>query len=116
MALMLMYLLQIPTVTLLSTMLARHEEYAELCGFNGKTPDRTTFSKFITRAQPQTVEGVFRELRSQALKMGLYGRGKVKVAMDSRFIHAYSRRKRKAGVSDRGARVGKRSLSLSDFG
>jgi len=30
--------------------------------------------------------------------MGLYGRGKV--AVDSTFIHAYSRRKRKAGVSD----------------
>ena len=29
------------------------------------------------------------------------------VAIDSTFIHAYSRRKRKAGVSDRGARVGK---------
>ena len=39
--------------------------------------------------------------------MGLYGGGKVKVAVDSTFIHAYSRRKRKAGVSDRGARVGK---------
>ena len=46
-----------------------------LCGFNGKTPDRTTFSKFIARAGPGTIEGVFRELRSQALKMGLYGRG-----------------------------------------
>ena len=65
MLLALMYLLQIPTVTMLSTMLARHEEYAELCGFNGKTPDCTTFSKFITRAEPQTVEGVFRELRSK---------------------------------------------------
>jgi transposase len=106
-ALMLMYLLQIPSITMLSTTLARHGEYAELCGFNGRTPDRTTFSKFITRAEPQTVEGVFRELRSQALKMGLYGRGNVKVAVDSTFIHAYSRRKRKAGVSDRGARVGK---------
>jgi len=29
------------------------------------------------------------------------------IAIDSTFIHAYSRRKRKAGFSDRGARVGK---------
>jgi len=78
------------------TMLARHGGYAELCGFNGGTPDRTTFSKLI--AEPQTVEGVFNELRSQALKMGLYGKGKVKVD-----IYTYLRRKRKAGVSDRGA-------------
>jgi predicted porin len=33
--------------------------------------------------------------------MGLYGKGKVKVD-----IYTYLRRKRKAGVSDRGARVG----------
>lgn len=104
---MLMYLLQIPTVTMLSIQLSRHDEYAELCGFSRRTPDRTTFSKFITRAEPKTVEGVFKELRRQALKMGLYGNGKVDAAVDSTFIHAYSRRKRKAGVSDRGARVGK---------
>jgi len=70
-----MYLLQIPSVSMLSIQLCRHREYALLCGFNGKTPDRTTFSKFIARAGPGTIEGVFRELRSQALKMGLYGRG-----------------------------------------
>jgi hypothetical protein len=35
--------------------------------------DRTAFSKFI--AEPQTVEGVFRELRSQALKMGVVWQG-----------------------------------------
>jgi len=40
------------------------------------------------------------------LKIGLYGSGRVDTAMDSIFVHAYSRR-RKAGVSDRGARVGK---------
>jgi hypothetical protein len=61
-SLMHMYLLRIPTVTMLSTMLARYEEYAGLCGFNGKMPDRTTFSKFITRAKPQTVEDAFRNL------------------------------------------------------
>ena len=69
-------------------MLARHGEYAELCGFNGRTPDRTAFSKFI--AEPQTVEGVFSELRSQALKMELYGRGNV----DGTFIHALGWRAR----------------------
>ena len=78
-----------------------------LCGLNGKNPDRTTFSKFIARAGPRTIGGVFKELRSQALKMGLYGKRRVDVAIDGTFIHAYSRRKRKAGVSDRGARVGR---------
>jgi hypothetical protein len=54
------------------------------------------------------VEGVFRELRRQALAMSLYGPGRRIVgAVDSTFIHAYSRRKGKTGVSDRGARVGK---------
>ena len=38
-ALMLMYLLQIPSVSMLSIQLCRHEEYALLCGFDGKTPD-----------------------------------------------------------------------------
>jgi hypothetical protein len=56
----------------------------ELCGFSEcRTPDRTTFSKFITRATPETIEGTFRELRRQALEMGLYGRGKVGAAMDA---------------------------------
>ena len=45
--------------------------------------------------------------RTQALKMGLYGSKKARAAIDSTFIHAYSRRKKKAGVSDKGARVGK---------
>jgi len=49
-ALILMYLLQISSVSMLSIQLCRHQEYALLCGFNGKTPDRTTFSKFIARA------------------------------------------------------------------
>jgi transposase len=109
-SLMLMHLLQIPTVAMLATQLGRHQEYRELCGFNGSgaAQDRSTFSKFITRAEPRTVEGVFRELRRQALAMSLYSRGRrVLGAVDSTFIHAYSRRKRRAGVSDRGARVGK---------
>lgn len=111
-ALMLMHLLQIPMVAMLATQLDRHREYGKLCGFNGNSsgaaPDRSTFSKFLTRAEPKTVEGVFWELRRQALKMSLYGRGRRVVgAVDSTFIHAYSRRKRKAGVSDRRARVGK---------
>lgn len=78
-----------------------------LCGFKGETPDGTTFSKFIKGAGPGTIEGVFRELRSQALKMGLYDRGRVNLAIESAFIYAYSRRKRRAGVSDWEARVGK---------
>jgi len=40
---------------------------------------RTTFSKFIKRAVPGTIEGVFRKLRSQALKIGLYGNGRVDI-------------------------------------
>jgi hypothetical protein len=69
--------------------------YAELCGFSGGTLDRTAFSKFI--AEPQTVEGVFSELRSQALKMELYGRGNV----DGTFIHALGWRARTVATEAR---------------
>jgi IS605 OrfB family transposase len=66
-ALMLMHLFQIPAIVMLATQLSRHQEYAELCGFNGTTPEHSTFSKFITRAGPRTVEGVFRGIRRDAL-------------------------------------------------
>jgi len=38
----------------------------------------------------------FKELRDQALKMGLYGSEKANAAIDSTFVHAYSRRKKKS--------------------
>jgi hypothetical protein len=39
-ALMLMHLLQIPSVSMLSIQLCRHEEYRVLSGFGGRAPDQ----------------------------------------------------------------------------
>jgi hypothetical protein len=51
---------------------------------------------------------VFTELREQAFKMGIVDKDHaVKVSLDSTFMKAYSRRGRKGGIGDRGARVGK---------
>lgn len=44
MLLALMYLLQIPSITMLSTTLARHGEYAELCGFKRLTAQHSASS------------------------------------------------------------------------
>jgi hypothetical protein len=54
------------------------------------------------------IEGLFAELRDQAFKMGIVDENQaVNVSLDSTFMKAYSRRGRKGGISDRGARVGK---------
>jgi len=56
----------------------------------------------------QNIEGVFKELRDQALKMEIIDpEPAVKLSVDSTFMKAYSRRGRKGGISDRGARVGR---------
>jgi hypothetical protein len=55
-----------------------------------------------------TKQGLFTELRDQAFKMDIVDQEKaVKVSLDSTFMKAYSRRGRRGGISDRGARVGK---------
>jgi hypothetical protein len=62
-ALMLIHLLQIPSVSSLAAELSMHEEYRELCGFDKGSPERSTFSKFVARAGPETIECVFKELK-----------------------------------------------------
>jgi hypothetical protein len=50
----------------------RNRQFArEICEFGDRTPDHTTFSKFITRAGPETVEKLFLDFLFQAFKMGI---------------------------------------------
>jgi len=81
----------------------------EICEFSGdNTPKHNTFSLFIKRAKPETTEGLFMELRDQAFTTGIIDPAMaVKVSFDSTFMKAYSRRGRKGGISDKGARVGR---------
>ena len=108
-ALLFMRFEAIPSVRKLCRMLERRQYAPKICEFNGhSTPNHTTFSKFITRAKPETIEGMFVELRDQALSLGIIDSAiAVKVSVESTFMKAYSRRGRKGGISDRGARVGK---------
>jgi len=63
---------------------------------------------FITRAGPETVEKLFLDFLFQAFKMGIIDPSEaVMVSVDSTFMKAYSRRGKKGGLSDRGARVGR---------
>jgi len=89
--------------------LERRSYAREICEFIGdRSPKHNTFSLFIKRAGPDTIEGLFAELRDQAFRMGIVDKDQaVKVSLDSTFMKAYSRRGRKGGLSDRGARVGK---------
>jgi hypothetical protein len=105
-ALLFMRFEAIPSVRKLCRRLERRQYAREICEFNGhSTPDHTTFSKFIARAKPETIEGMFTELRDQAFTMNIIDPDeRVKVSMDSTFIKAYSRRGRRGGVSDRGAK------------
>jgi hypothetical protein len=108
-ALLFMRFEAIPSVRKLCRRLEKRRYAREICEFSGDvTPKHNTFSLFISRAKPDTVEGLFTELRNQAFRMGIVDRDEaVKVSVDSTFMKAYSRRGRKGGVSDRGARVGK---------
>lgn len=108
-ALMFMRFEAIPSVRKLCRRLERRQYARDICEFAGDvTPRHNTFSLFITRAGPEAIEGLFEELRDQALAMGIVDdEDAVKVSLDSTFMKAYSRRGRKGGKSDRGARVGK---------
>ena len=99
----------IPSLRKLCRKLERRQYAREICEFIGdRAPKHNTFSLFITRAGPETIEGVFTEFRDQAFRMGIVDKDQaVKVSLDSTFMKAYSRRGRKGGLSDRGARVGK---------
>jgi transposase len=108
-ALLFMHFEAVPSLRKLCRKLERRRYAREICEFPGdKAPKHNTFSLFITRADPKTIEGLFTELRHQAFKMNIVDKDQaVKVSLDSTFMKAYSRRGRKGGLSDRGARVGK---------
>jgi transposase len=108
-ALLFMRFEAVPSLRKLCRKLQRRSYAREICGFTGdRAPKHNTFSLFISRAGPETIEGMFMELRDQAFTMGIVDSDEeVKVSLDSTFMKAYSRRGRKGGTSDRGARVGK---------
>jgi transposase len=117
-ALLFMRFEAIPSLRKLSRKLERRSYAREICEFtDDKAPKHNTFSLFINRASPKTIEGLFTELRDQAFKMDIVNRDKaVKVSLDSTFMKAYSRRGRKGGISDRGARVGKTDRKNYELG
>jgi transposase len=107
-ALLFMRFEAIPSVRKLCRRLERRGYARDICEFKDGTPDHTTFSKFITRAKPETVEKLFTDFRTQAFRMGIIDPLEaVKASVDSTFMKAYSRCGRKGGISDRGARVGR---------
>lgn len=107
-SLMFMRFEAIPSVRKLCRRLERRQYAREICEFGDRTPDHTTFSKFIKRAKPKNIENLFTEFRAQAFRMGIMDPSDViMVSNDSTFMKAYSRRGRKGGISDRGARVGR---------
>jgi hypothetical protein len=107
-ALMFMRFEAVPSIRKLCRKLERRSYARGICEFKDETPDHTTFSKFITRAKPETVEKLFTDFRTQAFRMGIIDPLEaVKVSVDSTFMKAYSRRGKKGGISDRGARVGR---------
>jgi hypothetical protein len=107
-ALMFMRFEAIPSVRKLCRKLERRQYAREICEFGDKTPKHNTFSLFITRAGPETIEKLFDDFRDQAFMMGIIDPSEaVMVCNDSTFMKAYSRRGRKGGISDRGARVGR---------
>jgi hypothetical protein len=107
-ALLFMRFEAIPSVRKLCRRLERRQYAREICEFGNKTPNHTTFSKFIRRAKPETIERLFDEFRTQAFSMGIIDPLEaIMVGVDSTFMKAYSRRGRKGGISDRGARVGR---------
>jgi len=108
----------IPSMRKLCRRLEKRRYAREICEFSGdRTPKHNTFSLFISRAKPDTIEDVFKELRDQAFKMGIVDPEEaVKVSVDSTFMKAYSRRGRRGGISDRGARVGKTERRSYELG
>jgi len=106
-ALLFMRFEAVPSLRKLCRKLERRQYARDICEFI-VAPKHNTFSLFITRAGPETIEGLFTELRGQAFNMGIVDENQaVNVSLDSTFMKAYSRRGRKGGISDRGARVGK---------
>jgi hypothetical protein len=106
-----------PSIRKLCRRLERRQYARDICEFGDSTPKHNTFSLFITRAGPENIEGLFKELRDQALAMGIVDPDEaVKLSLDSTFMKAYSRRGRRGGKSDRGARVGKTDRRSYELG
>jgi transposase len=106
-ALLFMRFEAVPSVRKLCRKLERRQYARDICEFT-IAPKHNTFSLFITRAGPDAIETLFIELRDQAFNMGVVDKNQaVNVSLDSTFMKAYSRRGRRGGISDRGARVGK---------
>ena len=91
-ALLFMRFEAIPSIRKLCRRLERRSYAREICEFiGGRAPKHNTFSLFITRAEPEAIEGLFTELRDQAFKMGIVDKEQtVKVSVDSTFMKAYS--------------------------
>jgi len=108
-ALMFMRYEAVPSLRKLCRKLERRRYARDVCEFTRDgTPKHNTFSIFITRAGPSTIESLFTDLRGQAFNMDIVDKNQaVNVNLDSTFMKANSRRGRKGGISDRGARVGK---------
>jgi transposase len=117
-ALLFMRFEAIPSVRKLCRRLEKRSYAREICEFTGdRAPKHNTFSLFIARAGPDTIECIFMELREQAFRMGIVDHDEaVKVSVDSTFMKAYSRRGKKGGLSDRGARVGKTDRRSYELG
>jgi transposase len=107
-ALMFMRFEAIPSVRKLCRKLERRQYAGDICEFGDRTPKHNTFSLFITRAGPETIEKLFDDFRDQAFMMGIIDPSEAfMLCNDSTFMKAYSRRGRRGGLSDRGARVGR---------
>jgi hypothetical protein len=117
-ALMFMRFEAVPSVRKLCRKLEKRPYAREICEFQGdKAPKHNTFSLFISRARPETIEGLFVELRDQAFIINIVDKeAAVKVSLDSTFMKANSRRGRRGGKGDRGARVGKTDRRNYDIG
>jgi hypothetical protein len=116
-ALMFMCFEAIPSIRKLCRRLERRQYARDICEFGDSTPKHNTFSLYIARAGPEAIEGLFKELRDQAHAMGIVDPGEaVKVSLESTFMKAYSRRGRKGGKSDRGARVGRTDRRNCELG
>jgi len=89
-ALLFMRFEAIPSVRKLCRRLRNRQFAREICEFGDKTPDHTTFSKFITRAGPETVERLFNDFLLQAFSMGIIDPSEaVMVCTDSTLMKAF---------------------------
>ena len=117
-ALMFMRFEAITSARKLCRKLERRNYAREICEFQGdKAPKHNTFGLFVSRADPETIEGLFTELRDQAFTMNIVDKNEcVKVSLGSTFMKANSRRGKKGDKGDRGAGVGKTDLRNFDVG